>query len=224
MTGLGEQDKQCVPGGSPVHARPLFLGQSNPFATRFVRPGAIPFEFPPGLDARRLLARLEAQGWRGAIVGPHGSGKSTLLAALLAELRNAGHSVAAVSLHEGQRRLGPCTPLLERPDGDRRQTLLAIDGYEQLGLVSRWLVQRQCRRRDIGLLVTTHRPSGLPTLFETRPTAELAARLADRLLGGHAPPSWPQAVERSFQAHRGNLREVLFDLYDLYESQRTSRI
>ncbi len=56
--------------------------QSNPFSTRFVRPGALAYRFPPGESAATLVERLAASGWRGQIVGPHGSGKSTLVAAL----------------------------------------------------------------------------------------------------------------------------------------------
>ena len=55
---------------------------ANPFATRHVRPGAIPFHFPAETSAAQLVARLRELNWRGAIVGPHGSGKSTLLVAL----------------------------------------------------------------------------------------------------------------------------------------------
>lgn len=203
---------------------------SNPFATRFVRPGALSFEFPPGQSARQLVERLAAQGWRGAIVGPHGSGKSTLLAALLAELRARGHVVAEVSLHEGQRWLGRWPEPFDgegaggcSPARAGLPAVLAIDGYEQLGLASRWLVHWRCRRRRLGLVVTTHRPTALPALFETRPTADLAARLVDRLLGDNAAASWTQAAERSFAAQRGNVREVLFELYDLYEAQRIAR-
>ena len=56
---------------------------SNPFSTRRVRPGAIAYCFPEGVDVETLLARLHENGWRGEIVGPHGSGKSALLATLM---------------------------------------------------------------------------------------------------------------------------------------------
>src|SRR5579859_6457327 len=78
--------------------------RSNPFSTRCVRPGAIPFRFPPGESAATMVDRLERQGWWGQIVGPHGSGKSTLLAALLPELRRR-RALVTTSLHEDRRRL-----------------------------------------------------------------------------------------------------------------------
>jgi hypothetical protein len=55
---------------------------SNPFATRFTRPGAIEFIFPAGESLATLVARLRACDWRGQITGPHGSGKAPLRAAL----------------------------------------------------------------------------------------------------------------------------------------------
>ena len=61
---------------------------SNPFATRFVRPGAMRYHFALGESEteahrryRELVRDLVAKG-AGLIVGPHGSGKSTLLRSL----------------------------------------------------------------------------------------------------------------------------------------------
>jgi hypothetical protein len=66
---------------------------SNPFATRFTRPGAIDYLFASGQSVDSLVGRLRDHGWWGAILGPHGSGKSTLLAALAPELDAAGRRV-----------------------------------------------------------------------------------------------------------------------------------
>ena len=52
--------------------------KSNPFSTRFIRPGAIEYLFAPGQTADSLIDRLRHNQWRGQIIGPHGSGKSTL--------------------------------------------------------------------------------------------------------------------------------------------------
>ena len=41
-----------------------FAAQSNPFSTRFVRPGAIPYVFADGQTAESLVARLARLGWR----------------------------------------------------------------------------------------------------------------------------------------------------------------
>ena len=176
----------------------------NPFCTRHVRPGAIPFRFPDGLDEKGLADRLEANGWRGQIVGPHGSGKSTLLEALLPELRRR-RAVVRVELHYRERRL----PAEAWATGEG--TLLVIDGYEQLG----WWTRRRVRRHCRSLLVTTHRGQGLLDLYRTGVTAELAGAIVRGLHADEVPD-----LASRLAYHRGNLREVLFELYDRYEAMR----
>ncbi len=186
----------------------------NPFSTRHTRPGAIAYRFPPGESPERLVERLRAGDWRGQIVGPHGSGKSTLLAAVLPALQSAGQRPLLVELHDGQRRL----------PADFRQSIEAaaagvvvVDGYEQLAPWNRYRLRRLCRRRKLGLLVTTHRPVGLPDLFRTDVAPELAWDLVEHVLAGLPPLLTPEQLRQRLSRHRGNLREVFFDLYDLYE-------
>ena len=64
-------------------------GRSNPFSSRYVRPGAIPFFFPEDCRVELLLSRLEENGWQGEILGRHGSGKSALLAHLIPGIHQA---------------------------------------------------------------------------------------------------------------------------------------
>ena len=61
--------------------------RSNPFSTRFTRPGAIPFLFEEPLTAEFIIHRFNANNWLAQIVGPHGSGKTTLVRGLEPELR-----------------------------------------------------------------------------------------------------------------------------------------
>ncbi|HEX4143264.1 MAG TPA: hypothetical protein VHY91_06920 [Pirellulales bacterium] len=186
--------------------------EHNPFATRNVRPGAIPYFFPAGVDAARLVERLAAGDWRGQIIGPHGSGKSTLLTTLLPEMEARDRRPRLIALHDGQRRL---PERLERmPEIDER-AVIVVDGYEQLGWWARWRLDRLCQRRGCGLLVTAHRPVGLPLVLETLTTAELAEQLVERLTRDTSPIDRQEVVAR-FAARGGNLREVLFDCYDLY--------
>jgi hypothetical protein len=189
----------------------------NPFCTRRVRTGAVPFLFPPGQDADALVERLRQHSWRGEIVGPHGTGKSALLATLLPALQRAGRCPLLIALHDGQRRL-PAG--FDRDCPREAPTILVIDGYEQLSRWNRWRVGRWCRRRGWGLLVTAHVHVGLPGLFQTVPTLEMAQRIVDRLLSGQSPPFSATELAECFARRGGNLREILFDLYDLYQQRR----
>jgi hypothetical protein len=197
---------------------------SNPFSTRFVRPGALPFLFPPGLEAPGLVRALASRGWRAAILGPHGSGKSALLAALLPALREAGKEPLPVALHDGQRTLpaGAWRDLLRPgPPGVR---VAAIDGYEQLSRWQRWRLRWLCRRRGHGLLATAHTPVGLPVLLRLSVTPETAGRLIERLLARTpetaAPRPGSAEMAARLQRQGGNFREVLFELYDEHERRR----
>lgn len=189
----------------------------NPFSTRHTRPGAIPFFFPPGQSAGQLVESLRSNQWRGEIVGPHGSGKSTLLCALIPDLRNAGRNTLLIELHDGQRRL----PVdLRRTDGLTENTVVIVDGYEQLSLWSRVRLKRFCRRRGLGLVVTSHKSAGMPLLFHTAPRVTLAEDVVRFLLRGQPGLVDSGDLAQRFDRHRGDLRELLFELYDLFEQRR----
>jgi energy-coupling factor transporter ATP-binding protein EcfA2 len=187
---------------------------TNPFATRWIRPGVIPFRFPPGLDAARLVERLAEIGWRGAIIGPHGSGKTTLLESLLPALQRAGRRVVRTCLHDDQRRL-PSALVDSLPW--RRDTVVVVDGYEQLNWWNRRRLDRLCVRSGCGLLVTSHGTTRLAELLRTEVSLELAQRIVARLLADRDCPITSDDVRRALVVRSGNLRETLFDLYDLHE-------
>jgi hypothetical protein len=198
------------------------LPWSNPFATRWVRPGAIPFLFQPGEGMSLLLEQLETHGWRGQIVGPHGTGKSTLVAALLAELPRRGIRVRRVELHEGEgdKRAEVRQVLAELATGPGIPVLV-VDGFEQLGWWSRHVIKADCRRLSFGLIVTAHRSVGLPDLYRTAVTPSQARQLVDHLLRHEEAACLDLSdLPRLLSARGGNLRDVLFDLYDLYEERR----
>jgi hypothetical protein len=187
---------------------------SNPFATRFIRPGAIPYYFAQRQDARGLVNDLKMHGWRGAIVGPHGSGKSTLLVALVPALVAAGRNPALTTLRDKQRWLPRCSPrgwLLDE------KSILIIDGYEQLNRVSRAMLWFQQRVRGFGLLVTAHTDIGYPTIARTQGELAVLHRLIDEELPRDARSIARDEINRAFERRGGNLREALFDLYDLFE-------
>jgi len=189
----------------------------NPFSTRCVRPGAIEFRFEAGVEARQLVERLAAQQWRGQIIGPHGTGKSTLLRTLVPWLEQAGRQLVLVSLSPGQRWWRPTAT---QARSWNEQTLIVIDGYEQLNAWSRWRWRNWCRRRRVGLLVTAHQDVGLPTLFQSGVALEVAQAIVRDLQRGAVVLVGPDDVATAVEARQGNLREALFDLYDLYELRR----
>ncbi|MBX9787979.1 MAG: hypothetical protein K2Y37_03610 [Pirellulales bacterium] len=215
------------------------LPARNPFAASRLAPGQIAYLFPPGDDLPALVSRLEQFGGQGQIVGPHGSGKSTLLAMLAADLRAAGHRVALIELHDGQRRL-PAGWVAETSGNKRRviesnttdvhdgavcrsrlpDTLVFVDGYEQLGWLARWQLKRRRRRCGWGLVVTSHEPAGWPTLALTRVDRDVAQAVVAALASGF--PLRPSAddVAAAFGRCGGDLREMLFDLYDRYEARQ----
>lgn len=188
----------------------------NPFASRYVRPGAMPYRFEHGHDVEFILRRFEEAGRRGQIVGPHGSGKSTLLAALVAALQTGGVPTKIVELHDGCRQL----PVdADPPPGG----VFLVDGYEQLSRISRWRLTYRVRSRKAGLIVTTHTPQRLPTLYTTAVGEDAAVQLTEQLLARSQRPDCIRTdeVRALFRTERGNMREVFFRLYDLYESRRS---
>ncbi len=176
-------------------------------------PGAWPFRFSGDETIDHLADRLDAAGGWGQIVGPHGSGKSTLLATLLPVCRMRGRVIRQFDLRRGQRRLPWAST---DPWEWSARTLVVVDGYEQLRWWRRYQLQRSCRQRKCGLLVTCHRSLGLPWLWEARPDELLFRQLVRDLLAAH-PVSQPlseEVLSSVWQRHQGNFREAFMELYD----------
>lgn len=183
--------------------------------------GGDPFPISDALDAATLVRRLQQNGWWGEIVGSHGAGKSALVAELIPEIELAGRRVTLVELHDGQRRL----PLDLSSDSRLRPPMvLVVNGYEQLSRWRRFLLKRHCRRRGLGLLVTAHAPLGFPKLYRPVPTPELAERIVGHLMSGRSPAFTASEPSACFARCNGNMRETLFDLYDLYEQRHSASI
>jgi hypothetical protein len=199
---------------------PLLM-PSNPFATRFTRPGALPYLYPPGQSAETLLETLERNNWQGEIIGPHGSGKSSLLAELLPLLEATGRKLELYQLHQGDRTLP-----ISKSEAKiwNEQTQVIVDGYEQLSWWSKRRLQGWVKAQNAGLLITAHQPMGLPPLFTTQPTLELARQIVAMLLegtDGTGVPSYDD-VAAAFARHPTNLREMLFSLYDVHQRRQNS--
>jgi energy-coupling factor transporter ATP-binding protein EcfA2 len=191
---------------------------TNPFATRFIRPGAIPFLFLDGDSAEALVGRLKDQQWCGQILGEHGSGKSTLLAMLVPLLEAAGRNVMAFKMGPGERRL----PRIERA-AFTPATQIVIDGYEQLSWWSKWQVRWMARSARAGLLVTAHKDVGLPTVYETKPSEEVTQAVVEKLSEAESIAIARDDTSAAFRAAGGNVRETLFKLFDVYHLRQTGK-
>lgn len=193
---------------------------SNPFATRWTRPGQLSFVFDDQLTTDALIQRLQQQGYRGQIVGPHGSGKSTLFLELSHSLSARQVEVEAIRV---ARRPWQASAAAIRAtavgNGGRRVVL--VDGFEQLPMVMRWWLRSLTRFCQVGLVVTAHRDMGLPPLYCTRVTARTAGLVIDWLTRHVNTRYQPTDVARRLARHGGNLREVLFELYDEFSGQPT---
>ena len=191
--------------------------RDNPFgATRVL--SAIRYEAPADEHEDRrygavsLLPRLETLWYRAAIVGPHGSGKTTLLEDLELLLAGRGFRINHVRLDAEDRRLPREWRRLFPPRFEAGD-IVCLDGAEQLGLI-RWRWFRWQARRAGGLIITTHRHGRLATLV----TCATSVSLLDRIVRRLAPDGLaaaPPAAEL-FARHRGNLREALREMYDVY--------
>jgi hypothetical protein len=190
--------------------------RDNPFGAARVL-SAIRYADPAGDSgeardvAVSLLSRLDALSYRAAIVGPHGSGKTTLLEDLEQVLAQRGFRITHVRLDADDRRLprewGLSARRLEAGD------IVCLDGAEQLGPIA-WLWFRWRARRAGGLIITTHRRGRLATLVTCATTAGLLDRIIQRLAPDGLVAAPPAA--ELFARHRGNLRDALRELYDVY--------
>lgn len=197
----------CRPGESL-----RFLGAPhNPFCSERVQPGAIPFFLPEGQSLPSLLQLLADSGMWGQIIGPHGSGKSALLSHLAQTARALGWRVCAFR--------SPSVPRFADASN------LFADEWESYSAWRRLYLRAVCRRRGVGLLVCAHRDRGFPTLWSTGITLETTRRITDYLLDGWQAERPSDALLNDlYVRHQGNLRLILFSLYDWYESCQNLRL
>ncbi|MGA2259432.1 MAG: hypothetical protein ABSG53_32560 [Thermoguttaceae bacterium] len=195
----------------------LNLDRTNPFCAARLRPGTIDFVFEQGKSLEQLVDALAAKAWRGQITGGHGTGKSTLLAALTPAVESRGRPVKSITLSARQRHLPRrFTRSLQRTAG---RGVAAVDGVEQLPIWNRLLLKRFCQTRGVGLIVASHRSAHLPSLYETSVDEIRAWSVVQRLQDGFPPYIQIGDLVERLARHLGNLREALFDLYDLYEER-----
>ena len=183
--------------------------KSNPFATKFIRAGALRYRFPDGQSINDIHDRLARNRWRGQVVGHHGSGKTTLLRTLDRHWVRWNRQPFTFSLQDGQRTFN-----MQGWTHWSSGTQIIIDGYEQLSWFSRCKLLYRCRRRESGLIVTTHHQAlFLPITACCAATLTLATALVEELTSTHKPID-QTLVKTCFEMNRGNLRETFLQLYD----------
>ncbi len=194
----------------------------NPFSTRFVRPGAIPYRRHDGrsLDdfVRDFFDRYHG---RASIIGPHGSGKSTLLASLR-DCFAKRSEVFSYRFSTTDRNFASIwmDHLKWRPT-----SVVIVDGYEQLSVWSRWRLNVSVRRSRANLLITAHHAfRGFSVLWKTSVDEVLATQLRDNLLESYPELLALADVEVAWREARKrfptNLRETLMSMYDWAEVQK----
>jgi hypothetical protein len=189
----------------------MTLARDNPFATdRVLR---VRYR-PQGWTWEQLLGRLSALDYRAAIVGPEGRGKTTLLEDLGGRLRAAGRGVRLLGLSR-ERRAFPRAFLHDFFGDVSGRDVVLLDGAEQMSRLAWGDFARRSKRAG-GLVITSHRPGLVPTLVECETSVDLLRGIVRDLHAGGADAS----LDARFHRHRGNVRDVLRELYDVHATAR----
>jgi ABC-type cobalamin/Fe3+-siderophores transport system ATPase subunit len=193
--------------------------RENPFSSHRVE--SLKYRFP-GFSLTENISKLELQGWRGAIVGPHGSGKTTLLIelhqVLQSRLVGQGRTRLWFVPRDHNQRLVEWNRLTDEVDST---DILLVDGIERLS----WLHRAQLlglipqTRAGAGrftrcVIATTHRRLlGLRTWLRNSTSHAVMAELLLELYPT-APPPLISRAQQLFQKNRGNIRDVFWQLYN----------
>ncbi len=178
---------------------------ANPFASSNL--ARLQYHFPPGVSWESLLEKLEGQQYCAAIVGRQGSGKTKLLEELAEHLKERGFKpeifrlAGEVSMREKER-------LPEKLRRVLKPGFILLDGAEQLS-TRHWLPIRAAASQAAGFVVTVHRTSRLPTLYECETSPRLLDELSLELAGGKLPF---EEAETLLIRHHGNVRAVFAEL------------
>ena len=116
-------------------------------------------------------------------------------------------------------RFGRSARTVRLPDPMPANAQVIVDGFEQLSRLRRFRLRWKTLRRGVGLLVTSHHSVGLPRIWTTSTSQQLAEQIVERLLRGYSQtPIRSRHIRSAFERHAGNIREMLMDLYDVYEA------
>jgi len=163
-----------------------------------------------------LMGKLRDLEYRAAVVGPHGSGKTTLLLGLKTRLEDQGNPVESFFLNDEQRTLSEADwrrfVAVAEDKSAVDGKIVFLDGAEQMSWRN-WRRFQTTVSSYSGLVITQHRPGKLPLLVNTETSLEMFRKFVRRL----APDfDWSgSAVERMYLRSNGNIREALWQCYDL---------
>ena len=191
----------------------------NPFSTRFIRPGVIPWHSTT-TSPSALLKSLNGFGNRVVIAGPHGSGKSTFLMHFCSVARVQGHEVCYlrcrswIDVMRAIRLFVHVSP---------RCGFVCVDSFEMLSFFG-WFLCLIADLRGISVVVTVHeRPwwCTWPVLVNTKTRFKTFDKLVQELMTKCSRTETinfsKQMLQDVFNRNSGNLRESFFELYDHYE-------
>ncbi len=191
----------------------------NPFSTRHIQPGGIPYLFPEGESIETLAAKGTTPGKCYLIVGEHGSGKSSLLQSLAEYLRRQNPE-AKLEVLMLQPHAKPVRTLWNSVWNWRSKESVLIDGFEQIPFPLRYGILALISILKLRCYGTSHRDyPGCVTIWRTKIDSEIERRVLDKLLESSPAGTvdkilqseeWQQSRSRQKQ----NLRESLFDMYD----------
>ena len=165
-----------------------------------------------------LVERLRRAGGSAAIEGRHGSGKSTLLWRLADAIEAGGSQVVRLRLRSW-RDAGRVVSAMRLAG---RLGTVCIDSWECLpgGLRAPLaFVARMTKRR---LVVTAHGGCGLPVLVRCRTSRSLLEAIVGRLPGAedwYGTVIHAADIAAAFGRRRGDIREALYELYDVFEAR-----
>ena len=77
-------------------------------------------------------------------------------------------------------------------------------------------VNHVCKTQGAGLLVAPHRAARMPVVYQTAIDVPRAWKVVERLQDGFTPLVRLSDLDERLAQRHGNLREAVFDLYDIY--------
>ena len=182
-----------------------------------------------------LAEKLIQQNGNGQIVGPHGTGKTTLTFEL--QKRMARLSDTDINYHFVRKTIGPRRtirtgkqasgfedgeePVFRQNQTPHSKTILVLDGIELLSWLQRIALIKTCLRKQIGLLVTSHRTVwGLPTLVSVKPDRSQFEAIVCQLTRDCDFQISTDRLAELYTSSNGNIREALMSCYDEFEASQ----